>query len=162
MERYRAVGVRPALLFFSLLVPVLLATGGCSASNSSETLSDSISSPFDWSSGSSDSSSDAASAYRQDVSDYTVAFARSSAADAGAGVAGVAGAMDAFRGGLRDLAEKRGVSNWEADDLTLASVGLGLQRAGMSDSEALAFGEQLLGRDATGLRALRAGYASIP
>ena len=157
MERNLVVGVRPALLFFNLLVLTLLATGGCSASNSSETLSDSISSPFDWSSGSSDSSSDGL-AYRQDVSDYTVAFARSSSVQAEAGAAD----FHAFRAGLRQISEKRGVSNWEEDPLTCASIGLGLQRAEMSDSEALGFGERLLGKDAAGLRALRAGYASIP
>lgn len=123
---------------------------GCSISNSSDTLSNSISSPFEWSSDSSDSSSDGDSAYRQDVSDYTVAFARNG------------GDLDAFRSGVRTLAEGRGVTNWEEDVLTCASIGLGLRNAQLDALEAMAFGRDLLGEDAAGLVALRGGYESIP
>ncbi len=138
-----------AVVYLTAILGSTLVLGACSASNSSETLSDSISSPFDWSSGSSDSSSDGGSAYRQDVSDYTVAFARSG------------GDLEAFRSGLRHHAERRGITNWEDDTLTCASIGLGLQRAGLSQSDALAFGQRLLGAHALGLDALRAGYVSV-
>jgi hypothetical protein len=128
---------------------VLVFGFGCSISNSSDTLSDSISSPFKWSSKSSDSSSDGASAYRQDVSDYTVAFVRSG------------DDLDAFRSGLRELAESRGVTNWEEDSLTCASIGLGLRSADFTDARAMAFARQLLGEDGVGLEALRAGYTQV-
>jgi hypothetical protein len=130
-----------------------LATGACSISNSSETISDSISSPFEWSSDSSGSSSDSSggdSAYRRDVSDYTVAFAHRG------------GELDAYRSGLRQLATQRGITNWEEDRLTCASIGLGLQQADFDSAAALAFAKQLLGEEAPGLEALRTGYASIP
>lgn len=152
----------------------LLAVAGCSASNSSETMSDSVSSPFKWSSGSSDSSSDGDSAYRQDVSDYTVAFARSGSANDGTGSLSLArdsddahlsdpsdpSDLDAFRSGLRRLAEQRGISNWEEDGLTCASIGLGLRHAELAPEAALAFGRQLLGGNARAIAALRAGYAT--
>jgi hypothetical protein len=138
------------ILLAVVCVTALLGSGACSISNSSDTLSDSISSPFKWSSGSSDSSSDGDSAYRQDVSDYTVAFARDG------------GDLDAFRSGLGQLAEQRGVTNWEDDAFTCASIGLGLQRAQLNDTAALGFGRELLGTNDRGLQALRAGYASIP
>lgn len=139
-----------AVVYLAAVLGFTLVLGGCSMSNSSETLSDSISSPFEWSSGSSDSSSGGDSAYRRDVSDYTVAFAHSGAVD-----------LDAFRSGLRQLAEERGVSNWEDDPLTCASVGRGLQRARLSNADALAFGQRLLGGDTPGFDALRAGYSSV-
>ena len=122
---------------------------GCSASNSSDTLSDSISSPFEWSSSSSDSSSDAATAYRQDVSDYTLAFTRTG------------DELDAFRDGLRRLAERRGITNWEADPLTCASIGQGLRDADLGHADAMSFARQLLGENPASLRALRVGYAQV-
>jgi hypothetical protein len=143
-------GVMKRNLVGVAVAAILLAgTTSCSISNSSETLSDSMSSPFDWSSSSSDSSM-GDSAYRQDVSDYTVAFTRD------------ARDYDAFRTGLRQLAETHGITNWEEDAFTCASVGLGLQRADLDRADALHFGEDLLGGNAAARRELEAGYASIP
>jgi len=123
---------------------------GCSISNSSETLSDSISSPFDWSSGSSASSGGDDSAYRQDVSDYTLAFSEAS------------GDWAAFRHGVGRLAAEHGIANWEEDAFTCASIGLGLQRGGLDLEAADRFGADLFGSNARGRQALLAGYASIP
>lgn len=131
------------------LVPSVAFLFACSISDSSETLSDSLSSPFDWSSSSSDSSG-GDSAYRQDVSDYTVAFARES------------GDLDAFRLGVGRLAERRGLTNWEEDAFTCASIGLGLQLAQLDLQAAEAFGGQLFGANLRSRRNLLAGYASIP
>ena len=122
---------------------------GCSVSNSSETISDSISSPFDWSSSSSDSVA-GDSAYRQDVSDYTVAFA-DQPEDWGA-----------FRQGVTRLAEQHGITNWEEDTFTCASIGLGLQRRGLDARTAARFGEDLFGANTRSQNALLAGFASIP
>lgn len=130
---------------------VLLGSGvACSFSKSSETIGDSISSPFDWSSDSSNSSGGGDSAYRQDVSDYTVAFVRSG------------GDIDSFRSGLRRIAERRGITDWEGDELTCASIGLGLQRANFDEAAAFEFGRALFGADTPGLDDLGVGYASIP
>ncbi len=148
MERKLATALSGAALLL-----LVFGTSACSISNSSETLSNSISSPFEWSSDSSDSSSDSSagdSAYRQDVSDYTVAFATGD------------GDLDAFRSGLRLLSERRGVTNWEEDGLTLASIGQGLNEAGWKPDAMRAFAQELLGANAPGLEALQAGYASIP
>ncbi len=131
------------------LVPSIALLFGCSFSDSSETLSNSISSPFDWSSSSSDSSG-GDSAYRQDVSDYTIAFTRQ------------AGDLDAFRQGLGRLAERRGITNWEEDSFTCASIGLGLQRAQLELAAAERFGVDLFGANLRSRRGLLAGYASIP
>ena len=135
------------------LVPsiVLLAFVGlaCSASNSSETLSDSISSPFQWSSDSSGSIG-GDSAYRQDVGDYTIAFTEQP------------GDWEAFRQGVGRLAEQRGITNWEGDVFTCASIGLGLQRADLDAGDAGRFGENLFGANSRSRSALLAGYASIP
>ena len=126
------------------------ASFGCSISNSSESLSDSVSSPFEWSSDSSNSSSqDDDSAYRQDVSDYTVAFSR--AGDD----------LHAFRAGVRALAESRGLSDWEQDGPTCASIGRGLRHAGLDPSEAMDFAYALLNEDGVGLVALQRGYESL-
>lgn len=132
-----------------VLVTSIALCWGCSFSDSSETLSDSISSPFDWSSSSSDSSG-GDSAYRQDVSDYTLAFARRG------------GDVEAFRQGLGRLAERRGITNWEEDAFTCASIGLGLQRAQIDVASAERFGVDLFGANLRSQRHLLAGYASIP
>ena len=132
-----------------VLVPSIALVFGCSFSDSSETLSDSISSPFDWSSSSSDSSG-GDSAYRQDVSDYTIAFTRQG------------GDLDAFRQGLGQLAERRGITNWEEDSFTCASIGLGLQGAQLELATAERFGADLFGANLRSRRDLLAGYASIP
>ena len=137
-------------VLFALALTVTTAIGlGCSFSNSSETLSDSISSPFGWSSDSSGSSG-GDSAYRQDVGDYTVAFA-----EAG-------GDWEAFRQGVGRLAEQRGITNWEEDVFTCASIGLGLQRRGLDPDAASQFGQELFGSNDRSRSALIAGYASIP
>ncbi len=132
-----------------ILVPSIALVFGCSFSDSSETLSHSISSPFDWSSSSSDSSA-GDSAYRQDVSDYTIAFTWQG------------GDLDALRQGLGQLAEHRGITNWEADPFTCASIGLGLQHAQLDLTAAERFGADLFGANLRSQRDLLAGYASIP
>jgi hypothetical protein len=143
--------IRSSGLLFSL--PSLLALGvlglGCSASNSSETISDSISSPFEWSSDSSGSLG-GDSAYRRDVSDYTVAFEQHG------------GDWSGFRAGIGQLAEQRGITNWEEDVYTCASIGFGLKQQGADEARAHAFGEDLFGANTRSQSALLAGYASTP
>ena len=137
------------LFRFALMATLLAGLAGCSISNSSETLGDSISSPFKWSSNSSDSSSGGDTAYRQDVSDYTVAFVRDG------------GNLDAFRTGVGRLAAQRGITDWEADTFTCASIGSGLQQARLDHHQALQFGQQLFAGHPESLAALDAGFSRI-
>ena len=137
------------LRILSILVfaSALGTTTGCSISTSLETISDSISSPFESMSGSSGGES---SAYREDVSDYTVAYVHSG------------GALDAYRLGLTALANDRGISNWEEDAFTCGSIGLGLQRANYDEAELQAFASNLFGTNTEKLLRMRAGYDLTP
>ena len=104
-----------------------MVSAGCSFSYSSASISDSIA-------GSSKSISDSLSssspkdstpseqAYREDVRDYTATAARS-----GRTVAD-------FESGLAAVAERHGVTNWEADGATYVGIGEGLARAGVDRS----------------------------
>ncbi len=141
-----------SILLFVLFASALVAATGCSISTSLETISDSISSPFE---SISNSSSGESVAYREDVSDYTVAYVRSG------------GDLDAYRLGLTALANERGVSNWEEDAFTCGSIGLGLQRADFDEAELRTFASNLFGPDVFGpdaekLRRVRAGYNLTP
>ena len=134
---------------------LLFALGGCSISNSSETISDSVSSPFRWSSGSSGSSSGAdeeseEAIYRRDVSRYAEGFARAG------------GDPDAFRTGVRGLAQARGITNWEEDPLTCSSIGLGLQLAQLEAGRASRFANAMVGGHPRCIEAMRGGYESSP
>jgi hypothetical protein len=121
----------------------LLAPLGCSISASLESLSKTASSPFEWSS---DSSSPDAVAYREDVRDYTYAYVRSG------------GDLAAFQRGIGDLAEQRGIADWERDEMTCAGIGAGLRRAELDDDEARAFAEGLFGSGSESVDGVRRGY----
>jgi hypothetical protein len=133
------------LVFLGLLVTF---SAGCSFSDSSETISDSLVSPFRWSSDSSPDGGDDF-AYARDLSDYASIFAKSG------------GDLEAFRTAVRLRAEAEGISNWEEDAFTCASIGYGLQLAQVDPAQASRFGEELLGAHPKGLAALRSGYATV-
>jgi hypothetical protein len=98
------------------LMTLVFAMSGCSEIGSS--ISDSVSSPFKWSSNSSKSSSGASKeAYQGDVKYYTEVYTRSSYDVAG------------FARGLASIGEKHGISNWEADGATYVGIGEGLAKA---------------------------------
>lgn len=126
-----------------------LLAGGCAISESVGSISESVSSPFEWSSSSLASSSGEDSAYRQDVSELTVAYATEG------------GDLDAFRQGVRQLAEARGITSWETDSLTCASIGYGVRRADYAQPAATEFGETLFGQNRDALAAYQSGYASV-
>ncbi|MEM7410160.1 MAG: putative lipoprotein [Myxococcota bacterium] len=136
------------IILVSLLSLALAPVLGCSISASSETVSDSISSPFRWLASSSPSGG-GDSAYRQDITDHTLVYARSG------------GSLDAYRQGLTRLATANGITNWEADALTTWRIGHGLQRAEYDEAEVEAFAEQLFGPDSRQLAPLRAGFRTI-
>ena len=101
-----------------------LASSGCSFSASSASISDSIAGSSEsisdsLSSSSPQDSSPSEQAYREDVRDYTATAARS----------GRTGAD--FQTGLAAVAERHGVTNWEADGATFVGIGEGLARAGV-------------------------------
>jgi hypothetical protein len=141
--------IRPALtnLIAAGVVISLVCISGCSISASSNGISDSISSPFKWSSDSSKSSSDdKKEAYLGDVRDYTVAYLRSS------------NDIEAFRKGLASLAAKHGITNWEADLASYSGIGEGLGKAQVSVTQAEVFKNNLSGGDTVKAAAIQKGY----
>jgi len=136
-------------------IVLLLIAGstGCSISQSLGSSSDSISTSSDSISGSSESSSDSSgeeTAYRRDVSDYAYAFAQGG------------GDLEAFQRGIALLAEARGISNWEEDPETCASIGLGFNRAGVGREELQELENSLFAENSGGRAALQQGYDSLP
>lgn len=112
------------------LVPILalaVASGGCSFSASSESISDSLTGSStsvsdSLSSSSPDGASKSEQAYRDDVRDYTASAARSGRT------------VSEVQGGLAAVAERHGVTNWEADAATFVGIGEGLRRAGFEQA----------------------------
>ncbi len=120
-----------------------LAVIGCSISKS---ISDSVSSPFKWSSESLSSSGGGKESYQADVRDYTDAYVRSSSD------------VEGFRKGLASIAEKHGISNWEADEATYTGVGAGLAKARVNETQLDVYKTNLSKGDATKARAIQNGY----
>ena len=127
------------------MAAVTLMTAGCSISTS---ISDSVSSPFKWSSDSSSSSSPAGKEeeYQGDVRDYTESYLRSS------------DDVESFKKGLASLASKHGVMNWEADQATYTGIGEGLGKAKVKDIQLETFKTNLAAGDAVKAAAIQKGY----
>ena len=128
----------------------LALLAGCSIS---ESISKSVSSPFEWSSASSGSSSRSSSPqraedYRAEVRDYTSAYVKSG------------GDFDAFTRGLSGIASKHGVSNWESDDVTYVGIGQGLQRGGVTPTQLEVWKSNLARGDASKAASIQRGYDS--
>lgn len=139
------------LVFGGLMISLLLATGGCSVSQSFGSASDSSGSFSDSSGSSSDSSTSSSgddSAYRGDVSAYTVAHV-----EAG-------GSPESLRSGLSEVALSRGISDWEALPGTFAAVGAGLAEAGVSPDGLSAFQLALASPGTPAYDAIGAAYAT--
>jgi len=120
MKNVFSQSMRRARVVLAVGLAVVIGAG-CSFSDSSESISDSISSPFESSSNSS-GGGDEGTAYRSDVVDYTVAYVKADDDAAGGSSAG-------FRNGLGRVATEHAVSNWEEDPSTYAGIGQGLARA---------------------------------
>jgi hypothetical protein len=124
---------------------LLFAMSGCSSLSTS--ISDSVSSPFKWSSDSSSHSSEGKEeAYQGDVRDYTEAYVRSSSD------------IEAFRKGLASLAAKHGITNWEADQATYIGIGEGLGKAHVSSTQFEVYKTNLSQGDAVKGSAIQKGY----
>jgi len=108
---------------------------GCASSassTSSESVSDIITSPFK----SSSTSSDAVTAYRDDVRALSTAYIENSQDD------------DAFVRALGEVAAVHGLVDWEAAPETFLAIGDGLRDAGLSLEQARSFSRRLFGEDA--------------
>jgi len=133
---------------YVVLVILPLTTAiGCSFSDSSTSISKSISSPFESSSA---SSRGGAEAYQNDVADYTHAYLISG------------GQFDAFMKGLANVAERHGVSNWEADDATYIGIGQGLGKAKFTQTQVDVFAKNVTNGDAKKTKLVQQGYDSVP
>lgn len=161
---FKAMGLAIAIGF------LLSGSTGCSFVDSSGSISDSISSPSEWSKSSSDSSSGSSDSsgggggnesedkgeapeapaqtqtYQQDVTELAFTFGQQG------------GDIGSLRSGVSNLATQRGLTNWEADALTCQSIGQGVARAGMSEDAFARFSQQLFGSDPAKVDQLRKGY----
>jgi hypothetical protein len=109
---------------FGFVAVGIVALAGCgSLSDSSKSSSNIISSP----STSSSRSSSPEDAYREDVRDYTAAHVKSG------------GTTADLRAEIGKLAEKHGISDWEANEATYRGIGEGLGKAGYRQVEVDAF-----------------------
>jgi hypothetical protein len=126
---------------------------GCSLSASSVSswsLSRSVRSSSRASDSSSSSSPGAAErAYRDDVADYTRAFAKSRRGD-----------FQGFQADLAHLAEEHGITNWQENRATYLAIGEGLGSAGVSEAELMAYKRNLSGGDAEKAAAIQEGFDS--
>jgi hypothetical protein len=134
------------------LVVLVLATLplGCSFYYSSESSVKTLTSPSRSSGSSAKSapSEDEKDAYRDDVRDFTAAYAADHSD------------LEVFERGLAEVARRHGITDWEADDATYVGVGAGLKRANVGD-RALATYETTIGRATPAKMALiRGGYES--
>lgn len=136
----RAQSVVPMLL-------LLAAVAGCSFSDSSASISKSISSPFASSSGSSPGGTEA---YQNDVADYTYAHVISS------------NQFDTFWKGVANVAERHGITNWEAENATYVGIGQGIRRAKLSEAQLEVIAKNLSGGDAKKIKLIQEGYDTEP
>ncbi|MGH8551624.1 MAG: putative lipoprotein [Methylococcales bacterium] len=147
MSRQSAQFLGGALLS---LASSVLALHGCSFSTSSGASSESsstlVSSPFTSSSASFAGSE---KEYQDEVSGYTNAYVRSSTAD-----------YAGYRKGLAEIAEKHGITNWEAQPITYNAIGRGLKKAGLKGVEYETFKENLGAGELTKMQDIEKGYNS--
>lgn len=117
---------------------------GCSTTSS---ISDSVSSPFKWSSDSSSSSSgEQKESYQHDIRTYTAAYVSSNSDVAG------------LTRGLASIAHQQGITNWEADRSTYLAVGEGLAKAEVPEARVEVYQTTLSRGDAAKADAIRKGF----
>ena len=143
-----------------LIVLVLLVTVaalfGCSFAKSSESISDSISSPSKSSSDSSHGGHDSGKPETpQDAASYEADVVQLSGTYAKTG-----GDIGAFRSAVSKLATQRGITNWETDPTTCQAIGRGVAAAGMGADAFRKFSKDLFGDDVSKANELQKGYES--
>ena len=127
------------------------ASFACSISYSSKSISDSVSDSSRSSSDSSSSSSpeSSGSKYQKDVESYTQAFVTSGGSDA------------SFMAGTGDLAKKRGITNWEADERTWIGIGRGLGRTKIDKVQLGVYENSWGGRDLEKIELIQKGFDQV-
>ncbi len=130
-----------AILIFPLIIT------GCSFSDSSESISDSTSSIIS----SPSSISDKEKKYENEVSDYTMAYVKSS--HAGSDYTG-------FLKGLSDIAEKAGIVNWDQEPKTYIAIGKGLKKAGIEGIAYETYKRNFANSDEEKMQSIQKGYES--
>jgi hypothetical protein len=138
--------LRLAMLLLSLAALVM---AGCSKSSTSQASSESSSGSSASSSGSSSPSS-GPSGYEKDIRDYTTQWLLSG------------GDIDAFETRIGEMARKKGITDWHADQKTLQGIGRGLKKAGVSGERYTELETKIVGSDAQALDWIRKGYKAEP
>jgi len=129
-------------------LPVLaVAFMACSFSDSSQSISDSIGGSSK--SSSSSSPGDKEAAYQNDIRDYTSAYVRSG------------GQVDMFWRDVGSIAQKHGITNWEAAKGTYLGIGEGLAKANVNSTELMVYKQNLTGYDATKMQEIQEGYNKL-
>ena len=128
-----------------LLLPLIIS--GCSFSDSSGSISDSTSSIIS----SPSSISDKDKKYQNEVSDYTMAYVKSSNAGAD---------YSSFLKGLSDIAAKKGINNWDQEPKTFIAIGKGLKKAGLEGIAYETYKKNFAGSDEKKMQNIQEGYES--
>ena len=124
-----------------------LAITACSFSDSSGSISDSTSSII--SSPSSVSEED--KKYENEVSDYTMAYVKSSKTGAD---------YNGYLKGLSDIASKQGIVNWDQDPKTYIAIGKGLKKSGIKGIAYETYKKNFADSDLEKMQNIEKGYES--
>lgn len=135
------VCINSVILMFSFII------AGCSFSDSSGSISDSTSSIIS----SPSSISDKDKKYENDVSDYTMAYVKSSRADAD---------YSSFLKGLSDIAAKAGIVNWDQEPKIYLAIGKGLKKAGIDGIAYETYKRNFADSDEEKMQNIQKGYES--
>jgi len=131
-----------------LIVALALLPLGCSFYYSSESSMKALTSPSRSSKSSSGDDEEKKEAYRDDVRDFTAAYAAKHEDLAG------------FESGLSNVARRHGITDWEAEDTTYTAVGAGLQRADVRASDRARYESLVGGNTPAKVALIRQGYGS--
>ncbi|MFZ2312151.1 MAG: putative lipoprotein [Methylobacter sp.] len=144
--------------FKALILALPLTVTGCSFSDSSrsistsvESISDSVGSLSDSSASSESSTSNSEKKYENEVSDYTMAYVKSSRAETD---------YNGFLKGLSDIAAKAGIVNWDQEPKTYIAIGKGLKKAGIEGITYETYKKNFAGSDQEKMQNIQKGYES--
>jgi hypothetical protein len=140
-----------------LTIPLIVA--GCSFSESSRSVSDSVESISDSMESLSDSAgsisksskSDKDKKYEDEISDFTMAYVKSTVAKTD---------YNDYLKGLSDIAAKRGIANWDQEPKTYIAIGKGLKKAGVYGSTYETYKNNFGGSDQEKMQNIQKGYES--
>lgn len=136
---------RSATMVVASLISLIGAAGCGSLSDSSTSISKSVSTIVSSPSESLSRSSSPEEAYRNDVRDFTAAYLKSG------------GDATNLKSEIASFAQKHGVTDWENDRTTHEGIGAGLAKAGLSQAELDAYKSTVAG-DAQGAEWMQDGY----